>query len=62
MPRSSVSFPQAEEQARAAVRAMPDGEWEAEDGMDNDGVNHDLVRVHVRVTIEGDAMTIDSSG
>ena len=31
-----------EEQARAAVRAMPDGEWEAEDWMDNDGVNDDL--------------------
>ena len=42
-----------EEQARAAVRAMPDGEWEAEDWMDNDGVNGDLVRVHVRVVIKG---------
>jgi N-methylhydantoinase B len=51
-----------EEQARAAVRAMPDGEWEAEDWMDNDGVNDDLVRVHVRVAIEGDNMTIDYSG
>ena len=41
---------------------MPDGEWEAEDWMDNDGVNDDLVRVHVRVAIWGDAMTIDYSG
>ena len=41
---------------------MPDGEWEAEDWMDNDGVNDDLVRVHVRVTIEGDEMTVDYSG
>ena len=52
-------LPAGEEKARAAVRAMPDGEWEAEDWMDNDGVNDDLVRVHVRVAIEGDAMTID---
>ncbi|MEK9660700.1 MAG: hydantoinase B/oxoprolinase family protein, partial [Alphaproteobacteria bacterium] len=51
-----------EEQARDAVRALPDGEWEAEDWMDNDGVNDDLVRVHVKVTIDGDAMTIDYSG
>ena len=43
-----------EQQARAAVRAMPDGEWEAEDWMDNDGVNDDLVRVHVRVAIDGE--------
>jgi N-methylhydantoinase B len=41
---------------------MPDGEWEAEDWMDNDGVNDDLVRVHVRVTIKGDEMTVDYSG
>jgi N-methylhydantoinase B len=51
-----------EEQAREAVRALPNGEWEAEDWMDNDGVNDDLVRVHVRVTIAGDAMNIDYSG
>lgn len=51
-----------EEQARVAVRAMPDGVWEAEDWMDNDGVNDELVRVHVRVAIEDDAMTIDYSG
>jgi len=52
----------AEEQARAAVRALPDGQWEAEDWMDNDGVSDDLVRVHVKVTIDGDRMNIDYSG
>ncbi|MGH8911218.1 MAG: hydantoinase B/oxoprolinase family protein, partial [Acidimicrobiia bacterium] len=34
-----------EEQARAAVRALPDGRWEAEDWMDNDGVTDALVRI-----------------
>ena len=51
-----------EEQARAAVAALPDGQWEAEDWMDNDGINDDLVRVHTKVTIEGDSMNIDYSG
>lgn len=50
-----------EEQARAAVRALPDGQWEAEDWMDNDGVTDDLVRLHVQVTIDGDEMTVDYS-
>jgi N-methylhydantoinase B len=51
-----------EEQARAAVRALPDGEWEAEDWMDNDGINDDLVRLHAKVTVKGDEMTVDYSG
>jgi N-methylhydantoinase B len=51
-----------EEQARAAVRALPDGQWEAEDWMDNDGVTDDLVRLHVQVTIDGEEMTVDYSG
>jgi N-methylhydantoinase B len=51
-----------EEQARAAVRALPDGQWEAEDWMDNDGISDDLVRVHVKVTIDGERMNIDYSG
>lgn len=51
-----------EEQARAALRALPDGEWEAEDWMDNDGVDDELVRVHVRIVKSGDEMVVDYSG
>lgn len=51
-----------EEQARDAVRALPDGMWEAEDWMDNDGISDDMVRLHVKVTVDGDTMTIDYSG
>lgn len=51
-----------EEQARAAVRELPDGRWEAEDWMDNDGVTDDLVRIHVAVTIDRDDMEVDYSG
>jgi N-methylhydantoinase B len=50
------------EQARAAVRALPDGTWEAVEWMDNDGVNDDLVRLHVRLSIDGDQMEVDYSG
>jgi len=51
-----------EEQARDAVRALPDGQWDAADFMDNDGVSDDLVRLHVEVTVEDDEMTVDYSG
>ena len=51
-----------ERQARNAVLALPDGQWEAEDWMDNDGISDELVRVHVCITIKGDVMTIDYSG
>jgi N-methylhydantoinase B len=51
-----------EEQARDAVRSLPDGEWEGEDWMDNDGITDDLVRLHVKVTVKGDEMTVDYSG
>jgi N-methylhydantoinase B len=52
-----------EEQARTALRDLPKGSWEAENWMDNDGVDQDrLVRVHVKVTIDDDGMAFDFSG
>lgn len=52
-----------EEQARAALKDLPKGRWEAENWMDNDGVDLDrLVRVHVAVTIDDDGMTVDFTG
>ena len=47
------------ETAREAVRAMPDGQWSAHDWLDDDGVSHDLIRMAVTVTIEGDTFTVD---
>ena len=41
---------------------MPDGVYEAESFMDDDGINvGQRVPIHVRVTIEGDRMTVDLS-
>ena len=51
---------QSEALARARVRDMPDGVYEAESFMDDDGVNvGQRVPIKVRVTITGDRMTVD---
>ena len=47
------------ETAREAVRAMPDGQWSAHDWLDDDGISHDLIRMAVTVTIEGETFTVD---
>jgi N-methylhydantoinase B len=53
---------QSEAVARARVSAMPDGVYEAESFMDDDGVNvGQRVPIRVRVTIAGDRMTVDLS-
>ena len=54
---------QSEAQAREAVRAIPDGVYEAESFLDDDGVEHGRrVPIRVRVSVSGDEMTIDLSG
>ena len=56
-------FDQSEKLARAAVEKIPDGVYEAESFMDDDGVNlgkHVPIKVHVEV--HGDEMTVDLSG
>ena len=53
---------QSEAAARARTLAIPDGVYEAESFMDDDGV--DIARpvpIRVRVTVEGDRMTVDLS-
>ncbi len=51
------------EVARQAVAAMPDGVYEAESFMDDDGVRiGQPIPLRVKVTVEGDQMTIDLTG
>jgi N-methylhydantoinase B len=50
---------QAEAAARAAIRAIPDGVYEAETCLDNDTITDDPVPIKVKVTIAGDEMTVD---
>ena len=53
-------YEQSEKLARAAVRQIPDGVYEAESFMDDDGVNLGKhIPIKVRVEVDGDEMTID---
>jgi N-methylhydantoinase B len=53
-------FEQSDAASRAVLREMPDGEYEAESFMDDDGVTHGRrVPIRVKVLIQGDQMTID---
>ena len=47
---------------RAAISAVPDGVYEGEDWLDDDGVDDRRIRIHVRATVHGDEATFDFSG
>jgi N-methylhydantoinase B len=56
-------FDQSEKLARAAVKKIPDGIYEAESFMDDDGVNLGKhIPIKVRVEVRGEEMTVDLSG
>jgi N-methylhydantoinase B len=47
---------------RAMIGRMPDGRYEFEDWIDDDGLTPDPIRIHAAVTIAGDEMVVDLSG
>ncbi len=53
---------QAEASARAAIRAIPDGVYEAQTFLDNDTITDAPVPIGVKVTIAGDEMIVDFTG
>ena len=55
-------FRQSAQLDREAVAALPDGTYEAEGCLDNDGVGDEPVWVRVRVDVSDDEMTIDLEG
>jgi N-methylhydantoinase B len=55
----AIILDQAEEAARAAIRAIPDGVYETETCLDNDTITDDPVPIKAKVTIAGDEMTVD---
>ena len=55
-------FRQSEQLEREAVAAIPDGIYQAEGFLDNDGLGHGPIPVQLRIDIEGDEMTIDLDG
>jgi N-methylhydantoinase B len=47
---------------RAALQALPDGVWEGEDWLDDDGVDARPLPIRVRVEIRGDEAAFDFAG
>ncbi len=48
---------------RDVIAAMPDGTYEFEDFLDDDGIEIDRpVRIHAKLTVRGDQLTVDLSG
>ena len=52
----------SEELARAAVARLPRGIWEAEDFLDDDGINTEPIPIRVRVEISADGVVADFTG
>ncbi len=59
--RSEI-YRQSEQLERVAVTAIADGTYRSEGFVDNDGLGHGPIPVHVRIDVEGDHMTIDLDG
>ncbi|MFY9556256.1 MAG: hydantoinase B/oxoprolinase family protein [Blastocatellia bacterium] len=50
------------EMMRRVIRDLPDGVYEAEDFLDDDGYSDDRVRIAVRIEIKGDRVEVDFTG
>jgi N-methylhydantoinase B len=52
----------SERAIRAMIGRMPDGHYEFEDFMDDDGLQEGAIRIHVAIDIRGEEMIVDLSG
>jgi N-methylhydantoinase B len=53
----------SEASMREVIARMPDGVYEFEDFLDDDGINTESpVRIHATITVKGDELTVDLSG
>lgn len=52
----------SERRVRAAIAALPDGEYVGEDALDDDGLCDKPLPIRASVTIQGDRLAIDFSG
>ncbi|MEM8598057.1 MAG: hydantoinase B/oxoprolinase family protein, partial [Pseudomonadota bacterium] len=52
----------SERRFRAAVAAVPDGVYEGEDAIDDDGLSDTPIRVRAKVTVSGDEIAVDYAG
>jgi N-methylhydantoinase B len=47
---------------RRAISAVPDGSYEAQDALDDDGISENEIPIRVRITIKGDDAVVDFTG
>lgn len=47
---------------REAIRALPDGEYESDDFVENDGIGDGLYPIHIKTIIQGDELLFDFTG
>ena len=52
----------SERRTREELRALPDGVYEFTDYMDDDGLGHGPIPIHVKITIQDDTITYDFTG
>jgi N-methylhydantoinase B len=52
----------SERAMRAMIGRIPDGHYEFEDFLDDDGISPDPIRIHAAVEVRGEEITIDLSG
>ena len=51
-----------EKLTRAEIAALPQGEWEFTDYIDNDGIDPQPIAIHARIKITGDQVYVDFDG
>ena len=52
----------SEDSMRAVIGRIPDGTYEFEDSVDDDGISDRPLRIHAKVTVAGEELTVDLSG
>ena len=52
----------AEALMRSELTELPDGRWEAEDYLDNDGINDEPLKIKIALEIKDDTMLLDFTG
>ncbi len=61
-PRLAVLMQRAEAYGRVSIARIPDGVYEAEDALEDDGFGHEDLRIRLRLTICGEQAELDFSG
>lgn len=51
-----------ERRTRQEIRALPDGSWSFSDFIDDDGISADPIEIRVKVTVDGEELTVDFTG